>query len=61
MGTEQRQGRNLDQVVAALTLLLLHSPRPGSANPAYRYWPVFDSVSIARLALAFLPVTRVRM
>ncbi|MEV3962857.1 hypothetical protein AB0M34_18470 [Nocardia sp. NPDC050193] len=27
----------------------------------YRYWPVFDSVSIARLALAFLPVTSVRM
>ncbi len=27
----------------------------------YRYCPVFDSVSIARLAEAFLPVTRVRM
>ncbi len=35
-----------------------HGPRDVTD---YRYWPVFDSVSIARLALAFLPVTRVRM
>jgi hypothetical protein len=27
----------------------------------YRYWPVFDAVSIARPVSAFLPVTRVRM
>ncbi|WP_280187627.1 hypothetical protein, partial [Nocardia gipuzkoensis] len=35
-------------------------PPRGPAEP-YRYWPVFDSVSMARLALAFLPVTSVRM
>ncbi len=35
--------------------------RAASSWASYRYWPVLDSVSIARLALAFLPVTRVRM
>ncbi|SLH29813.1 Uncharacterised protein [Mycobacteroides abscessus subsp. abscessus] len=35
--------------------------RRGLDRSAYRYWPVFDSVSMARLALAFLPVTSVRM
>jgi hypothetical protein len=30
-------------------------------DEGYRYWPVFDAVSIARPVSAFLPVTRVRM
>jgi hypothetical protein len=37
---------------------------PGGASRAlrvYRYWPVFDAVSIARPVASFLPVTRVRM
>gem|GEM_PF-3438876 len=28
---------------------------------SYRYWPVFDAVSIARPVASFLPVTSVRM
>ncbi|GAA1831944.1 hypothetical protein GCM10009836_07480 [Pseudonocardia ailaonensis] len=37
---------------------------PGGASRvvrAYRYWPVFDAVSIARPVASFLPVTSVRM
>ena len=36
-------------------------PAAQVVRTAYRYWPVLDSVSMARLALAFLPVTSVRM
>ena len=33
----------------------------GEPSGSYRYWPRFDSVSMARDALDDLPVTRVRM
>ena len=34
---------------------------PGHRRGRYRYWPVFDAVSIARPDSAFFPVTSVRM
>ena len=58
MASTAKHAKVLYDAAAAQPLLTLDA---NCGQYSYRYWPRFDSVSIARDALDDLPVTSVRM